>query len=141
MRGFILSLLCLPVLLPGVSISGETGTTGMITGVILMDDGRPMSGGKMVFFRKESGPPPRPGRYLRPPDEVAGIDNNGVFAVRLPEGKYYVSAIRKRAGGLIGPPAEGDHVFPNPADLQGGQNIYAVRNGGKTDIGIATAVR
>ncbi len=137
----ILSLF-LALTLPGSRSQGADASAGAgaIAGIVLYPDGRPLAGGKMVFFREGSGPPPCPSRFFRPPEEVAGIGDGGTFEALLPEGRYYISAVKKRTDDLVGPPEEGDYVYPSPADLQGGQKIYVVKKGERTDIGTAKAV-
>lgn len=113
--------------------------TGSIRGTIVLGDGSPLRRGKMVFFRAGSGPPPNPGKYLRPPDEMVDIGEDGSFLATLPAGRYHVTAIRKRGEDRIGPPSEGDELFPSPTDLQQGKRVYSVDPGRTTDIGTGVA--
>jgi len=122
--------------------AAENPNTGSMTGRITLKNGEPLSEGKIFFFRVGSGPPPSQSRYWRTPDEIAIIDSNGSFRVKLIEGKYYISATKKQTKDLIGPPVEGDYVYPDSRkDLKDDQQLYAVTKGGTTDIGtIAEAV-
>jgi hypothetical protein len=56
---------------------------GEMSGQLMVKGGGPLSNGMVVFFRADEGPVPDPDRYLRIPDEVADLDENGFFSVRL----------------------------------------------------------
>ena len=92
-------------------LHAEEIKTGLISGQMMIRDGGPMSKGMVVFFRAEEGPVPNPNRYLRIPDEVADIDEEGKFRIALPEGRYFRGAIKRMSGELIGPPQDGDYSF------------------------------
>ena len=68
----------------------EVIDTGWISGQMMIKDGGPMTGGMVVFFNAETGPPPSPDMYLRIPDEIGEILEEGKFHVLLPVGKYYM---------------------------------------------------
>lgn len=84
---------------------------GEMSGQLMIKDGGPLSNGMVVFFRADEGPVPDTDRYLRIPDEVADIDEKGFFSIRLRAGKYFMGAIKRMSGEMIGPPDNGDYFF------------------------------
>lgn len=128
------------VLLPTLSVCAESEGFGTLSGVIQLPDGRPVSGGKVAFFSADSGPPPKPSRYLRSPDEVTELAEAGSFVVTLPSGAYYLSAVVKANRALVGSPVEGDFVYPSARELQDGTFVYRVQPGRVTDLGSVVAV-
>lgn len=109
--------------------------TGTISGQIMIKGDGPLAGGRVFFFNDASGPPPSREKYWRIPDYVTDTDNSGKFSIELPEGKYYLGAIKTISGGKIGPPAEGD-IFYAGTDEQGKPKAYIIKQGLKTDIGV-----
>lgn len=81
-----------------------------VSGRMLMKNGTPLSGGIAVAFDLQSGLPPAPERYFRPPDYQVEIQNDGSFQMLLPQGEYAIGAV-KRKDGMAGPPGEGDVYF------------------------------
>jgi hypothetical protein len=65
----------------------------------------------VYFFNEKAGPPPSATRYWRVPGEAFGTDGNGRFVAEIPEGRYYMGAIRKNSGEPVGPPGNGDPFF------------------------------
>ncbi len=113
---------------------------GLITGQLFIKDGDPLSNGMVVFFNGTEGPPPDPNEYLRIPDEIGELDEEGKFLVELPIGKYYVGAIKRMSGEKIGPPLDGDYFFLK-RDKKGAPQLYVIENGGTVDIGkVADAI-
>lgn len=123
-------------------ISAEKINTGTITGRITLKDGTPLSGGKVLFFKEGLALPPSQSKYWRTPDEITMIDDKGTFTADLKEGDYYISAMKKLSKDLIGPPVDGDYVYPERRkDLKSDQQLYFVNKGKVTNIGtIAEAV-
>lgn len=109
--------------------------TGTLSGQIMIKDGGPMAGGMLYFFDDAAGPPPSATKYWRVPAEIFNIDNNGRFTAELPEGKYYLGAIKKTSGEPIGPPQEGDLFFISQ-DGKGNPKMHTVKKGETTDLGI-----
>jgi len=108
---------------------------GKITGKLLTEDGRPMSGGSVFFFNAATGPPPSQEKYWRVPDAVAKIGDGGWFSLELPPGKYYLGAMKRISTEKnIGPPAEGDY-FLKGQDATGNPKIFVIKKGETTDIG------
>ena len=93
------------------SVFAEDIHFGEMSGQLMIKDGGPLSNGMVVFFRADEGPVPDPDRYLRIPDEVANLDENGFFNVRLRVGIYFMGGIKRMSGELIGPPLDGDYFF------------------------------
>lgn len=140
----LIGLLLLAALTLGASpaFPAEQAVTGTMTGRFTLKNGEPLSDGKVFFFRVGSGPPPSQSSYWRTPDEIAPMDRTGTFTVGLPEGRYYIAATKKQTRDLIGPPVEGDYVYPySRKELTDDRQIYTVTKGATTDIGtIADAV-
>jgi hypothetical protein len=107
---------------------------GTISGKIMIKDGGPLSGGQVIFFNAASGPPPEQERYDRTPDFVRNIDDDGKFSADIPEGKYYIGAVKRRSGETIGAPAEGDYTWRS-LDEKGKPKAYAVEADKLLDIG------
>ena len=119
------------------SFAADKVAMGSITGKFLLKNGGAMSNGKVYFFREGSGAPPSQSKYWRTPDEIAEIDNEGRFTANLAEGSYYISAIKKATKDLIGPPIEGDYVYPDSRkSLSPEQLLYGVTKNQKTDVGV-----
>ena len=93
------------------SVFADNLDFGEMSGQLMIKDGGPLSRGMVVLFRADEGPVPDPNRYLRIPDEVADLDENGFFNVRLRAGRYFMGGIKRMSGELIGPPDDGDYFF------------------------------
>jgi hypothetical protein len=113
----------------------EVIETGWISGQMMIKDGGPMSSGMIVFFKAEEGPVPNPNRYLRIPDEVADLDKEGRFRVALTSGKYFMGAIKRMSGEMIGPPQDGDYFFISQ-DSKGLPFVYSIEKDKNLNIGI-----
>jgi hypothetical protein len=109
---------------------------GRITGKLLTKDGETTMGGGLVhFFDAERGAIPDPDKYWRVPDEIANIDENGEFTVKLHEGKYYMGAIKRSSGTKdVGPPLKGDLFFIS-SDEKGSPKVYSVKKGEEINLG------
>jgi len=136
----ILPLFLLLVSLSAVPVSAENNATGQISGQIMISDGQPLSDGNVVFFNAETGAVPDPQKYLRIPDELGNLDQEGRFLITLPVGKYYMGAIKRMSGKDFGPPLDGDYFFIN-RDKDGILVQYVIEKDKTLDIaGIAGAV-
>ena len=113
----------------------EVMETGLISGQIMIKGGGPMSSGMVVFFKAETGPVPDPNRYLRIPDEVADLDEEGRFRVVLPSGKYFMGAVKRMSGEMIGPPKDGDYFFISQ-DSEELPFVYAIEKDKNLNVGI-----
>ena len=130
---FLASVLFVLFFLIGFTHAQETGR---ITGKLLTKDGgMTMGGGLVHFFDAETRSIPKPDKYWRVPDEIANIDENGEFTVKLREGKYYMGAI-KRTSGIkdVGPPLKGDLFFTS-SDEKGSLKVYYVKKGKEINLG------
>jgi len=116
--------------------------TGTISGKMVGKNGESMSGGKLLLFRVDGGPPPSRHKYWRTPDEIADIDSDGGFNANVAEGEYYIAAIKRASNGVIGPPREGDLIYPySRDDLKSDNREYLVKRNKNTNIGtIAEAI-
>ena len=128
-------LFSLIILLAAVPLYAEKIETGLISGQMMIKGGGPMSGGMIVFFKVEEGPVPDPNRYLRIPDEVADLDAEGRFRVVLPAEKYFMGAVKRMSGDMIGPPQDGDYFFISQ-DAEGLPFVYAIEKDKNLNIGI-----
>jgi len=130
-----LFILLIAVTFSSVPLYAEDIQTGWISGQMMIKDGGPMSNGMVVFFRADKGPPPNPDRYMRVPDEIAGIEEDGKFRVSLPVGKYFMGAIKRMSGESIGPPHDGDYFFIR-RDIQEVPVTYLIEEGKNLSVGI-----
>jgi hypothetical protein len=134
MKGLAFLTACL-FLIAAVGVSAQEIGKGKITGKLMTEDGKPMSGGSVFFFNAATGPPPSQEKYWRVPDAVAPIDDGGRFSIGLPPGKYYLGAMKRiSAEKNVGPPAEGDY-FLKGQDAMGNPKAFLVKKGETTDIG------
>ena len=117
-----------------VPLFSEEIETGLISGEIMIKDGGPMSNGMVVFFRADEGPVPDPNKYLRIPDEIADLDDKGKFRMPLTVGRYYLGAIKRMSGELIGPPQDGDYFFIS-RDSDGTPLAYSIKKNRDLNVG------
>jgi hypothetical protein len=115
-------------------------STGIITGRLVIKGVGPMMGGTVFFFNEASGPPPSATKYWRVPTEVFRVDENAGFTAILPEGKYYMGAIERHTGELLGPPQEGDYFFISQ-DKKGKPRKYTVKKNATLDLGIISGAK
>jgi hypothetical protein len=108
--------------------------TGTVIGKILIKDEGPLAFGQVMFYNAATGPPPVPDKYERIPDISKNINAEGTFTVELPEGQYYLGAIRRLSGERFGPPKVGDHIFRS-LDDQGRPKEYLIEHGKHYDVG------
>ncbi len=116
-----------------ISAFAEGVKTGSISGRVLIDEDLPMANGLIFIFDEAAGAPPSFDRYWRVPDEVVKIGPDGRFISLLPEGKYYLGAIKRKSDEDMGPLQEGDLFLPFYAD--GAPIKYSVTNGSSIDLG------
>ncbi|RJR19584.1 MAG: carboxypeptidase regulatory-like domain-containing protein [Nitrospiraceae bacterium] len=110
---------------------------GTVTGRILLKDGTPLSWGQVMFYDYLSGPPPVPSRYERTPDISKTMDAEGRFKIEVPEGRYYIGAVKRLSGDRLGPPQEGDYIFRS-LDEKGRPKEYSVQADKVLDVGTFT---
>jgi hypothetical protein len=110
---------------------------GSISGKVMIKDGMPMADGLVYIFNNSAGPPPSLDfKYWRVPDEIVKTDGEGKFLAALPDGKYYLGAIKRKSGEDIGPLQEGDLFLPILAE--GASRQHVIINDSATDIGNVT---
>ncbi len=129
-----LSVLFIAIICFTTSVFAEDLEFGNMTGQLMIKDGGPLSKGMAVFFKADEGPVPDPDRYLRIPDEVIDLDDTGLFSIRLPVGTYFMGAIKRMSGELIGPPDNGDYFFIS-RNSKGSPRTYVIQNNMDLDIG------
>ncbi|MBI4698142.1 MAG: carboxypeptidase regulatory-like domain-containing protein [Nitrospirae bacterium] len=132
----ILSIILI-VLFPFIAFAQTESNTvkkitepGYVTGKMESED-KTLVFGYAGFF-STSGRMPDPTRFWKTPDYIYTLKDSGDFDARVPEGKYYVIAIRKVKKGL-GPPETGDHFF-YLMDAKGPKAIE-IKSGMKLDLG------
>ncbi len=132
----VLSVLTLLIMLSPLSLAYSENEPeakqeiqkGTVTGKIMAGDTIPLSFGQVMFYDVAAGPPPLPNKYERIPDISKTIDAKGNFTVELPEGRYYVGAIKRLSGERFGPPQEGDYIV-RILDEKGKPKEYHVKAG------------
>jgi hypothetical protein len=102
---------------------------------MMIKGGGPMSGGIVVFFKADEGPVPDHDRYFRIPNEVADLDDEGKFRISLPSGRYFMGAIKRKSGELVGPPQDGDYFFMSQ-DTKSNPHAYTIKKDHTLNIGI-----
>lgn len=115
---------------------------GTVTGRIMVKDKEdmPLAWGQILFYNVSTGPPPKPAKYERIPDMWKNINAEGRFTVELPEGRYYMGAVKRLSGEEFGPPQNGDYVFIS-LNEQGRPKEYYIQEGTFLDVGtIAEAI-
>ncbi len=106
----LLSVLLLFAWSGGPAIAGGRGTA-RVTGEIGVKGMGPMMNGTVFFIDAASGPPPSATKYWRVPTHAFNVDRNARFIGTLPAGTYYMGAIERTSGEVLGPPLEGDFFF------------------------------
>jgi len=123
------------ILLWTSTVNADENVSGRISGAWIPRKIGPISGGLIYAFNTNSGPPPLRERSRRVPEAVVKTDVEGKFILELPEGTYYLSALKKIDGDVPGPPQEGD-LHGLSRDGKGRPIKYTVKRGKTTDIGI-----
>ncbi len=131
--------LFLVVVFAGIGAYAGSDGKGRITGAMMLNNGEPMANGTAFLFRDVTGPPPIPEKYWRVPDEIVGIDASGRFVAEVPEGTYYLGAIKRISGNELGAPNDGDYFLIN-RDEKGNPKPYLVKAGETTDVGTISSV-
>jgi hypothetical protein len=110
--------------------------TGVLAGQFVQNGKIPLAGGRLFVYDKALGPPSSD-RYVRVPDQIGSLDEEGRFSLELPAGTYYVSAMKMPEGGLMGPPADGELIYFK-MDPQGNIQPFRVNAGATTDAGVVS---
>lgn len=132
---FIISfILCIPVF---AYAETDKAKTGAITGQIGIKGKGLMKEGTVFFFNEKSGPPPSATKYWRVPTNMFSLDGDGKFRAVLPEGRYYMGAIKRASGEDLGPPQDGDFFFISQ-DERGTPKIYTVKSNDSIDLGLVS---
>lgn len=133
-RLFVIQIVGLSLLLLSAA-QARSEETGRLTGTVMTKSGVPLAGGTIYLFSESSGPPPSVTKYWRVPDEAFPIEDTGRFAAKVPEGRYFLGAIKKSFPEQLGPPQDGDLFFISQDDT-GLPHIHAVKKGEQADIGV-----
>jgi len=83
---------------------------GTMEGQLFLD-GKPLPNVLLAFFLDSKGLPPIPGGMGRIPDSLSRADSEGKFAVKLPQGSYYLGVLRRGPDERIGPPRPGETFY------------------------------
>lgn len=134
---FIFSMFVLPGAYAQKDAVENTNTDGMgyITGKIESENKALVFGYVGFYLAPERKPNPK--RFWRTPDYIFPLREFGEFDAMVPEGKYYVIAVKK-AKEDNSPPEPGDHFFYF-TDAQGSA-VIEVKKDTKLDIGTKTTV-
>jgi len=108
---------------------------GWLSGQIMIKDGGPMSRGMVVFFDAATGPAPDPDKFVRIPDQITDLDEEGKFRIMLPAGKYYMGAIKRMSGEMIGPPLDNDY-FLIKRDKDGNAVVFNIEKDKEQSTGV-----
>jgi len=85
---------------------------GTLSGQVVTDDGKPVSGGVVSFFDSTKGIPPLIADMHRIPDIIGRMGPDGRFSVQLLPGSYYMGALLITDPGRgPGPPQEGETFY------------------------------
>lgn len=117
----------------------EDASLGFISGKWITKSKGAMNGGQVFLFDQASGPPPSIDGYLRVPDIVGEIENDGHFSLQANPGKYYLVLLKRMSGADMGPPQDGDFYFFS-VDKNAYPRSHVVREGKNTDIGIISKI-
>ncbi len=112
------------------AIVKKAAEPGYVKGKIESDNSALIFGYVALF--STSGRLPDPTRFWKTPDYIIPLRDNGEFDARVPEGKYYIVAIKK-FNKALGPPETGEHFF-YLMDAKGPKAIE-IKSGIKLDIG------
>ena len=94
-----------------------------------------MAGGTVGIFAKKSGPPPSPQQYLRLPNHVADLDQEGRFSIKIPVGEFYIGAMLSHPDKFVdGPPQEGDFIL-TIKDKDNNPKLFSVQENSYIDLG------
>lgn len=137
LRAIVICLLVSLFQITSVACAGE----GAVAGRLMLDSGKPLADG-MVFFFKGASVLERPvlGKFWRVPDFAEVTDAEGTFLTVLPDGIYYIAAIKRMTGVTVGPPVDGDYFLPSH-DLAGSYRIVTVKDGETADLGTIKGIQ
>ncbi|MBI5665454.1 MAG: carboxypeptidase regulatory-like domain-containing protein [Nitrospirae bacterium] len=123
------------VFLSAICIASDEIETGWISGQMMIKGGGPMSGGTVVFFDADRGPAPDPDKFVRTPEQIGELDQEGKFYMMLPAGRFYMGAMKRMSGEKIGPPLDGDY-FVISRDKDGIPVAYIIEKGKSLSVGV-----
>lgn len=132
-----IATLIICVLLFSVSFAqsaDDRSAVGTVTGIAGIKGGGPMPEGTVFFVDDASGPPPSATKYWRVPTHAFPSDTEGKFRAVLPDGVYYLGAIKRKSGDFLGPPQEGDYFYVSQ-DEKGNPKKLTVWGGSVLDLG------
>src|SRR4051794_23369624 len=109
-----LLLFCIPLVLFTGAITFATdkmddSATGSLVGQFKINRKTTLANGRLFIYNQAMGTPSAD-KYVRVPDQLAELDNEGKFVLELPAGTYFISAVKAPEGGAMGPPAAGELI-------------------------------
>ena len=108
---FVLSLFA-PLTCLANDEEAQKGGPGNAFGQVVDEDGSPLPGGVVSFFKAENGVAPLIADVHRIPDIVGRMDPDGRFNVKLRPGSYYMGAlVITNPGRGPGPPRPGEKFY------------------------------
>lgn len=107
---------------------------GTLSGRIVLQNGELLAGGLVVVYNGRTGPEPMPERYMRIPDIIGELDEQGGFRLELEPGDYYLGGLRRKDG-QAGPPREGDIFFIYRGENRSAR-IIRLQADSKIDLGL-----
>lgn len=131
-RKFLYCLLF--VLVSSFSCFAAEAGKGVFEGRWITKQYGPMAGAQVLLFNAANGPAPSASRFLRLPDAGAPVDEEGIFSIELPAGKYYLVMRRKADPSSAGPPEEGEPQY-YARQKNGKAKLFTIRTGRKVNIG------
>jgi len=108
-------------------VFAESAMAGSVQGRLINKFYMPVHDVVLLFFKSETGPPPT--TAWRHPDVTRRAGANGWFKVELPQGHYYMGAIKSN---------NSEHPDRTKLLVLDGQNLlkkYGVANQGLLDLG------
>lgn len=114
--------------------------TGTVSGRFVVKDEIPAAVGQILFYSAEPGQSPRLSQFMRVPDLIVDTDYDGYFFAELPEGEYYLTAIKRNSGKMLGKPEKGDHYFRLRKEHSEELEILSVTEGNQIFLGNLAAV-
>lgn len=129
-----LGALVLIMLLSGAA-QADNAKTGTVTGRLALPGGMPVAGSPVFFFNGDTGPPPAPDLYWRIPNRTATTDEDGVFRADIPEGRYYISTVKRNPDRRQRNP-RGDEFIHLSLDPEGRPKPVYISAGSVRDLGV-----
>lgn len=114
--------------------------TGIVTGRLVVKGGGTMAKGQVMFYSGgDKDPQPDITHYMRVPNLVVDIGDDGNFSAVIPAGKFYFRAIKRNSGKLGGIPERSDYYFRYQEPGSSKVRQFSIKEGELLDLGILEA--